>query len=88
MPKTKLTLKARLGKAYREGAEVGFKQGRQEAERLHARLLVAEREAMRAELAKDARLARFETVTEIMAKLASQVGQSLQVLADIDGRLS
>ena len=87
MPKPKITLKARLGKAYREGVEIGFKQGRQEAERLHARLLVTEREQIRDDLMRDARLARFETVTELMSKMASQIGQTIAQLTSLDGRL-
>ena len=87
MPKPKITLKARLGKAYREGVETGFKQGRQEAERLHARLLVTEREQMRDDIMHDARLARFETVTEIMSRMASMIGQSLAQLTSLDGRI-
>lgn len=88
MPKTKrVTLKARLAKAYRDGAEIGFKQGRQEADRLHATLLATQRQQMRAELLRDARLARFEIVTDLMSKMASQIGQTITQLTSLDGRL-
>ena len=87
MPKPKVTLKARLGKAYRDGVETGFKQGRQEAERLHAAVIAEQRRQMRAELARDANLARFETVTKGMQTMFSAFGQAIDVLSGLDGRI-
>ncbi len=70
-----VSLKDRLAKAYREGAEIGFGQGRQAAERFHNVLLAKQREQIRAELAKDAQLARFETVTELLTGMISQLSR-------------
>ena len=82
------SIKEQLNIATKKGRDEGFKAGQQYANKLRDQMLDMERAEMRKQLLNDARIARYETVTEIMIKLASQIGQSLQVLEALDGRIA
>ena len=87
-PKRKPALKDRLSDSFADGYTDGFNDGRRAAERVHLTILDEERKQIRAELSRDLKLARFETVTKGMQMMFSAFGQAIGELRSLDQRIA